>query len=46
MNVVNNYDPCYQATYNNSKICEALNGVFKLDLDKRCYQPKDLNKKI
>lgn len=30
----------------NSAICDALNRVFKLDLDKEYYQPKELNKKI
>lgn len=46
MNVFNNHDLYYQATYTNSAICDALNQVFKLDLDKEYYQPKELNKKI
>ena len=46
MNVVNNHDVYYQATYTGSAICDALNDVFKLDLDKEYYQPKELNKKI
>ena len=46
MNVVNNHDLYYQATYTSSAICDALNDTFRLDLDKEYYQPKDLNKKI
>ena len=46
MNVVNNHDLYYQATYTSSAICDALNETFRLDLDKEYYQPKDLNKKI
>lgn len=46
MNVVNNHDVYYQATYTGSAICDALNDVFKLNLDKEYYQPKELNKKI
>ena len=46
MNVVNNHDLYYQATYTSSAICDALNETFKLDLDKEYYQPKELNKKI
>lgn len=45
MNVVNNHDLYYQATYTSSAICDALNDTFRLDLDKEYYQPKDLNKK-
>ena len=39
-------DMCYMSTYENSKVCTALNAVFDLGLDKKYYQPKDLNKKI
>lgn len=46
MNVVNNKDVFYQAIYNGSDVCSALNGVFDLGLDRRYYLPKDLNKKI
>ena len=34
------------STYNNSQVCTALNAVFDLGLDKKYYQPKELNKKI
>ena len=37
---------CYMSTYENSKVCTALNAVFDLGLDKKYYQPKELNKKI
>lgn len=46
MNVVNCHDLYYQATYSSSRICDALNAEFQLDLDKEFYQPKELNKKI
>ena len=46
MNVVNLQDICYQSIYEGSKVCTALNGLFNLGLDKKYYQPKDLNKKI
>ncbi len=46
MEVVNIEDMCYMSTYNNSQVCTALNGVFGLGLDKKYYQPKELNKKI
>lgn len=46
MNVINNQDLFYQATYNGGQICTALNGIFNLGLDKKYYLPKDLNKKI
>jgi len=42
MNVVNNHDLYYQATYTSSAICDALNETFRLDLDKEYYQPKEL----
>lgn len=46
MNVINNKDVFYQAIYNGSEVCSAFNGIFNLGLDKRYYQPKELNKKI
>lgn len=46
MEVTNIQDICYHSTYNASQVCIALNGVFKLNLDKKYYQPKELNKKI
>lgn len=46
MNVVNTQDVFYMAAYKSSKVCTALNGVFDLGLDKKYYQPKELNKKI
>ena len=44
--VANIEDMCYMSTYNNSQVCTALNAVFGLELDKKYYQPKELNKKI
>jgi len=46
MNVVNIKDSLYTATYKASKVCTSLNGVFDLGLDKKYYQPKELNKKL
>ena len=46
MNVNNVQDMYYQSTYNGSQVLTALNGVFNLGLDKKYYQPKELNKKI
>lgn len=46
MNVVNTQDVFYTAAYKSSKVCTAMNGVFDLGLDKKYYQPKELNKKI
>jgi hypothetical protein len=46
MNVVNIKDSLYAATYKASKVCSALNGLFGLELDKKYYQPKELNKKL
>ena len=46
MNVLNMQDIFYTAAYKSSQICTALNGVFGMDLDKKNYQPKELNKKI
>lgn len=46
MEVANVQDVYYLSTYNGSQVCTALNGVFDLGLDKKYYQPKELNKKI
>lgn len=46
MEVTNIEDMCYMSTYSNSQVCTALNAVFGLGLDKKYYQPKELNKKI
>lgn len=46
MNVVNNHDLYYQATYTSGKICDALNEEFMLELNREYYQPKNLNKKL
>lgn len=46
MNVINEQDAFYTATYYGSQVCTALNGVFGLGLDKKRYLPKALNKKL
>ena len=46
MNVVNVKDSLYVATFTASKVCTSLNGLFGLGLDKKYYQPKELNKKL
>jgi transposase len=46
MNVINMQDVFYTATYGSSQICTAFNALFGLGLDKKNYQPKELNKKI
>jgi transposase len=46
MNVVNMQDMYYTAAYRGSQVCTALNGLYNLGLDKKYYQPKELNKKI
>ena len=46
MNVANIEDLCYMSTYTNSAVCTALNAITGLELDKKYYQPKELNKKI
>jgi len=46
MCVVNMKDMFYAATFSASQVCTALNGIFGLGLDKKYYQPKELNKKI
>ena len=37
MNVVNNHDIYNQSTYSGSELCNALNEVFVLDLNKEYY---------
>lgn len=46
MDVANIEDMCYMSTYTSSEACTALNAVMGLGLDKKYYQPKELNKKI
>ena len=46
MQVANLEDVCYMSTYDNSQVLTSLNAIFNLELDKKYYQPKDLNKKI
>lgn len=46
MKVANTQDMYYQSLYNGSQVLTALNAVFGLGLDKKYYQPKELNKKI
>ena len=46
MEVANIEDMCYMSTYDNSEVCTALNAIWELGLDKKYYQPKELNKKI
>lgn len=46
MDVANIEDMCYMSTYTCSEACTALNAITGLGLDKKYYQPKELNKKI
>lgn len=46
MEVTNLEDICYSSVYNGSQVCTALNAAFDLGLNKKYYQPKELNKKI
>lgn len=46
MEVANIEDTCFMSTYSSSQVCTALNAVFDLGLDKKYYQPKELNKKM
>ena len=46
MEVANLEDLCYMSLYEGSKVCDALNFIFGLELDKKYYQVKELNKKI
>jgi len=45
MEVANIEDMCYMSTYTSSQVCTALNAIIDLGLDKKYYQPKELNKK-
>lgn len=42
---VNIEDMCYMSAYTSSEICTSLNAVTGLGLDKKSYQPKELNQK-
>jgi len=46
MDVANLEDMCYMSTYTGSAVCTALNFLFNLGLDKKFYQPKELNRII
>ena len=46
MEVANIEDMCYMSTYTCSQVCTALNATFDLGLDRKYYQPKELNKKL
>lgn len=46
MNVANVQDIYYMATYTGSRALTAINALFPLDLDRKNYLPKELNKKI
>lgn len=46
MNVANVHDVEYMALYKGSKTLDALTQLTVLDLDRKHYQPKELNKKI
>ncbi|MDL2251211.1 IS1634 family transposase [Lachnospiraceae bacterium OttesenSCG-928-J05] len=46
MNVANVHDMEYMALYNGSNALDALSVLTSLDLDRKHYRPKDLNKKI
>lgn len=46
MQVSNMQDMCYIANYTSSQTLNALNGVFDLKLDRKYYQPKELNRKL
>lgn len=46
MEVANIEDMCYMSTYTSSQVCTALNAIIDLGLNKKYYQPNELNKKI
>lgn len=46
MNVANVQDMYYMATYTGSQTLNAINSIIPLDLDRKNYLPKELNKKI
>ncbi len=46
MQVSNVQDMYYMATYTSSQTLNALNGIYDLKLDKKYYQPKELNRTL
>ncbi len=46
MEVTNKEDLCYKSTYESSQTLIALNTIYELELDRKYYRPKELNKKI
>jgi hypothetical protein len=46
MNVMDVQGLYYTAAYKASQVCTTFNGIYALGLDKKHYQPKELNKKI
>ena len=46
MDVVNLDDVCYASAYTDSKVLSALETLFELNLNKKYYLPKELNKNI
>ena len=46
MEVANIEDLCYMSTYTGSEVLTSLNAIYNLELDKRYYQPKELNRKL
>ena len=46
MNVMNFKDSFYASAYTESEVGIALNAAFDMGLNKKYYQPKDLNKKL
>jgi transposase len=46
MNVANVRDMYYMPTYTVGAVCTALNGIYGLNLDRKAYEPKELNKII
>ena len=46
MEVASVQDLCYMSAYTGSKVLDALDACFNLRLDRKYYQPKELNKKI
>ena len=46
MEVANIEDLCYMSTYTGSEVLTSLNAIYDLELDKRYYQPKELNRKL
>lgn len=44
MQVANVEDMYYMSTYSGSDVCTALNNTFELELDRKYYRPKELNK--